>query len=349
MRLQVPLFSQRDPQWANKKLGFSSETIGGFGCLLSVMSMLSKYYGKDTDPGRLNDLLKNLKPSPGYADPNLYKWYDGVPKIWPDISCTAIIDTPSAVTAAQFKSMEDELNAGRPVVLEVDFIPSTSQEDMHFVLLIGKEDGNWIVADPWYGDVSNLTRYGDPKVTIQRYVFHNGPIPQNPSPTEPTIAVPVSERDWLVSRATTAKDVATYLELSDPDHTPTQSYISAIGGYKSRITDLTKQLSDAIAEKQNREEQVGRLKEQVLQEQELRKGLNDSLNQAIKKLSETQGVYEGQLAQKQGVIDGLAKDKGTLNTTISNLTAENQRLKSSTNLTASDLFSLLINKIFKKG
>jgi murein DD-endopeptidase MepM/ murein hydrolase activator NlpD len=139
-----------------------------------------------------------------------------------------------------------------------------------------------------------------------------------------------------------------YLEITtDPKDTPLEAVKSVIGGFKSRTTDLGNQLTNANAELKNREDQVGRLKEQVLQEQQLRSGLTDSLNSALKKLSEVQTVYEGQLAQKQAVINGLAKNKGELGKQIAILQAENQKLKTNVtaNLTIADLFTALAKKI----
>ncbi len=175
MKLNIPLFSQNDPKWKLKKLGFSDVTIGGYGCLVTVIAMLSKYYGKDINPEKLNDQLKNVN---GFANLNLYKWYEGVTKIYPDIVCSKIIYTPQPVTLEQWSEMKKELEAGRPVVLQVDFIPATSKADMHFVLLIGYENEQWIIADPWYGDTASLARYGKPEVTVQQYVLHQGPVPQ---------------------------------------------------------------------------------------------------------------------------------------------------------------------------
>ncbi len=42
--------SQRDPRWANKKLGASSLTLGRFGCTTTSLSMLTDYFGKYWSP-----------------------------------------------------------------------------------------------------------------------------------------------------------------------------------------------------------------------------------------------------------------------------------------------------------
>lgn len=198
MKLIVPLFGQRDSRWFSKILGTGGTTIGDYGCLLTSIAMLAKYFGKDTDPDRLNTALIGVK---GFLNGNLYKWYEGVTKVYSDIICTKIVYTPQPVTAAQFAEMRAELDAGRPVVLFVDFKPETAAVDMHFILLVAYELVNgkysYFVHDPWWGDYSNLNRYGDPVKAIQQYVFHSGPI-------QVSDTIPVKKADFenLVTKAT---------------------------------------------------------------------------------------------------------------------------------------------------
>lgn len=45
--------SQRDPKWANKKLGLSLLTIGRFGCTTTSISMLSDYFGQYLSPDKI--------------------------------------------------------------------------------------------------------------------------------------------------------------------------------------------------------------------------------------------------------------------------------------------------------
>lgn len=184
--INLPLFSQRDSKWASKKLGTGTITIGTAGCLLTCLAMVAKYYGKDTDPDRMNQSLIGVN---GFAQQNLYIW-GSINKVYGDISEPKRVPTPNPLTSAQFAEIDAELAAGRPVIIEVDFVPSTASVDMHFVVLTGKDsNGNYIVADPWYGDSgANLGRYGVPAKTIQQYTFTFGPLPtqpvDNPSPDQ---------------------------------------------------------------------------------------------------------------------------------------------------------------------
>lgn len=204
MILNVPLFNQRDSKWQAKPLGTSSSTLGGYGCLVTCLAMLAKYYGKDTDPDKLNTALVSIN---GFAAPkeaptqkNLYKWYEGITKLYPDITITKLQATPAALTTTDFNAIKAEIDAGRPVILQVDFIPATSLVDMHFVLLVGYEGTTYYVNDPWYGDKANLTRYGVPSATIQQYIFHSGPTP-TPGNSD-TIPVLKTDFERLVTKAT---------------------------------------------------------------------------------------------------------------------------------------------------
>lgn len=185
MEIPLPLFSQQDSRWKNKKLGTSNVTLGGYGCLVTCLAMISKHYGKDTDPDRLNQELIKVN---GFANDkgqimgplsSRYVW-ESLTRVYSDITETKRIETPNPVSSSQWESMMAEVNAGRPVILKVDFNPTTVAVDEHYVVLIGKEGDSYIVADPYYGDKSSLVRYGKPNVTVQRFVFTSGPVPTQP-------------------------------------------------------------------------------------------------------------------------------------------------------------------------
>ncbi len=182
MRISLPLFSQRDDLWKSKKLGTSLLTLGTSGCLVTCLAMIAKYYGKQCTPATINDDLIRvngfaLDSQTGKLD--LYIW-NSINKIYSDISEPKRVPTPNPVTSTQFAEIEKEITEGRPVIIEVDFIPETSSVDRHFIVIIGKEGDQWIVADPWYGDTASLSRYGEPRKTIQQYCFTFGPQPTQP-------------------------------------------------------------------------------------------------------------------------------------------------------------------------
>lgn len=113
----------------------------------------------------------------------------------------------------------------------------------------------------------------------------------------------------------------------DPRQTPSTEIMATVNGYKSSSTDARNKLAEAGAEVKNRGEQVGRLKQQLLDEQELRKTEASALIEAQKAIVKLRGEYEGRMTSLQEQVDELAKAKGTLQTQISVLEAENKELK----------------------
>lgn len=178
------------------------------------------------------------------------------------------------------------------------------------------------------------------------YLGGTDPLPYLQAEDEQTIPVPKNDFVRIVSKSSNYDKVVEYLSLGNPDETPYDKVQSAIGGYKSRATDLDNQLTKALADAKNREEQVARLKEECQQSEVLRLEINSKLADAMKKINEMSLVYEDQLKSKQIVIDGLAKEKGTLNTEIATQKQEIAKLKNTAahGLSVYDILLLLLQK-----
>lgn len=162
--LGVPQFSQRDPRWANIRLGTGAATIGQQGCTLTCVSAVLAFMGKNTSPIKLNSDMIRVD---GFANGNLFKWWS-VPVIYPDIKVQAFIDC--IYTPAPLDKIDAELAAGRPPVVWVDFNPNTPANDMHWVVIVGHTEGraDYLIMDPWTGKIVPFkTLYSDPA----RYIF----------------------------------------------------------------------------------------------------------------------------------------------------------------------------------
>ena len=166
MKLTVTKFSQNDPKWSGIKLGTSTvSTIGNFGCLLTCAAMLCKYFGKDTDPQRLNEAMKKVG---GFYNGSYWIW-GKLSEVYPDISFDWDIynkgnfeDIPADLTMLD-KLLEQKI----PAIVKVDFTPG-GEVNEHWVLVVGKET-DYIVNDPWTGEEYYFAaRYGDPS----RYIFN---------------------------------------------------------------------------------------------------------------------------------------------------------------------------------
>lgn len=326
--INVPLFSQRDPAWKSIKLGTGTGSIGDYGCLLTACAMLAKYYGKDTDPKRLNELfIKNGS----YASGNLYKWYEGISKAYPDIKVSKLVETPNPVTTAQFNEWKEEINNGRPVILQVDFYPSTAQPDMHFVLLVGYDDTNYYVADPYYGDVSNLTRYGTPKTTVLKYVFHTGTVPATPPAVDPEVLkldedIPsfVEDKYDLKSKEWYNK----YWTLGDF----IKETISAQIGWDKTKDELEKAQKENTNNETIIKNQIEEIKTKTAQIETLQKQAAENTAQLIEagksvkaantRADEAEGKYET-LFKEHETLKGKYDDAVKLNTTLKEKLAAN--------------------------
>jgi N-acetylmuramoyl-L-alanine amidase CwlA len=136
----------------------------------------------------------------------------------------------------------------------------------------------------------------------------------------------------------------------DPRQTPSTEIMATVNGYKADATTMRNRLAEVENEVKNREEQVGRLKEQVLSEQELRKTDTAIYSEAIKAAEKLRTEYQVRMESMQLEIDEVYKQKGTLSNRISVLEAENLELKkgSTRPLSLFDVVSLIIPKIIQK-
>jgi len=149
--MDVQLWSQRDPRWANDRMGASYITLGQEGCLVTCTASLLNFLDIKVDPKTYNALLTARS---GYAPPNLMYWK------MPDVIWKGEVERAEYsgwfTGGKGWESFADAiLESGRPALAHVDFVPGGAV-NQHWVLLIGKIDGVWWCYDPWYGAVSAL-------------------------------------------------------------------------------------------------------------------------------------------------------------------------------------------------
>src|SRR3989304_8771855 len=198
------LLSQNDSKWKSKKLGFSNVSIGDFGCTLTCISMLW-----NSDPVTVNDWMKN---NGGFADLNLIYWAKLPGFKW------------RGWTYENAKVKEAIAQYGACIV-ETDF--NTNPKDgSHFVVAIG----NGQIYDPWDGKQKALNSYP----VFYGYAImdpHASPIP----PQNPVADMPIKERDFLIGRATTLKELSIFLELpGDPDQVSLDTLKKSYSALKGR-------------------------------------------------------------------------------------------------------------------
>ncbi|MDQ3098901.1 MAG: C39 family peptidase [bacterium] len=167
-----PLQSQNDERWKYTSLGTSKTTLGNYGCLITCISSLLTYFGISTQPDKYNEwLIKNN----GYKDGNLYYWSSIGRYSANRVALYARHDV-KGLNSSHRELIDQEIANGRPVVMQVDFYPTTDYPDMHWVVYLG--DG--LAMDPWNGKVEPLTKYGGERKVVS-FIFHNGQVPKEVS------------------------------------------------------------------------------------------------------------------------------------------------------------------------
>lgn len=147
-------FSQNDPRWRNADLDGivgHGRTIGQWGCLGVAYCTLANHWD-------ISDLLPDaflLKMRESGA-----MWGEGVrpaalKTMFPD---SVTYDGYLLRTRTDMRQkLREYLDAGYPVIGRVDFRPKTARIDQHWLLIIGENEKNQLLAiDPWTGTEINI-------------------------------------------------------------------------------------------------------------------------------------------------------------------------------------------------
>ncbi len=132
-------FSQNDPRWKNMTIGFSSSSIDDYGCAISSVAMVYRYYGIDIDPARL------AKQPIYYYDlivwPKQWRFLDMVGSPW---------RVSGGLTKSNWNTIDKQLAGGHPVIV---FIRALGKGAGHYVVIHSKDSTDYIVHDPvmWNG------------------------------------------------------------------------------------------------------------------------------------------------------------------------------------------------------
>ena len=132
--LPVALFLQGDDAWGQDQLGTGQHTMGQVGCAVTSAAMVMKFYGLDTDPGRLNVFLREHG---GYDENNDLRW-EGPTVLAPNRIKHVYEDLPS------YHLIDSNLRRGNPVIVRLN-LPSGWT---HFVVVMGKQGFDYLIRDP---------------------------------------------------------------------------------------------------------------------------------------------------------------------------------------------------------
>lgn len=311
-------YSQNDPRWKNSGLG-TLGTIGAYGCLETDATNITNYYGSDETPLTVNEKMKANKgfvnAQGGTTNANLFNW--SVFASLFKLKYSGKFSNSAALTKVQMDQIKSSLDKGYPVLLQIDTIPATSALDEHWITAIGYDGDDFIVHDPWDGAIKRITSWGvAPQTLIYDWCWFEGSVPKQGT-VDVSMTIAKSERDFLVSRATVAKEVATYLDIPDPDHASIDTFMKTIAGIKGSITNLQTQLKDknidlekAKVEVSNRVEQIARIETNCQNDSAMYLDQIGKLNDLIRNQPSVQGSQDTRVQELKEQVDTISKEKG---------------------------------------
>jgi hypothetical protein len=170
----VPCYYQGDRRWASKKLSPSRYTMSNSGCLVTSEAAVASGAGVATDPGEFCDWLSGHGgfTSGGYltSDAKIAAYTQN------RVVCTGTASSWHN-RQADLNRIRTELDAGRPVILEVHTRKNDSENYMHWVVAVSYSLSGSTVSDITIMDPLNsnpglisITKYtfGDP---ISRRIY----------------------------------------------------------------------------------------------------------------------------------------------------------------------------------
>jgi hypothetical protein len=166
---KTQILYQNDEKWKSLKLGNSNETIGGWGCLLTSVTMILNGIGYNETPETVNEKMKKAGGFQGALFiPSV------LPRIWPN--CAYRDMQPCEKSPAPIVQIDTAVAAGKPVILQVDWNKQAGIQT-HFVLVKEKKGNDYVLYDPYkYGgdgpdkEVLLTTRYKYNGATLEKEI-----------------------------------------------------------------------------------------------------------------------------------------------------------------------------------
>ena len=130
----VTYYLQNDPKWSADKLGDSTETMGGAGCLVTSITTAMDYHGIKYTPQEVNDIFVK---SDVFDENGQVIWVNiknAVPEI--DYKYDRVFST---------KTIENLLDEGLLPIIKVRY---KGTGIYHWVVVVGSDDTDFFVMDP---------------------------------------------------------------------------------------------------------------------------------------------------------------------------------------------------------
>lgn len=141
------LYRQDDERWAEDRLGDSEYTMRSSGCLVSsIASAVSMESGAEVTPGALNEK---------FSDGNIYDSEGNLP--WERLNDLGEyrVDVYGEASA---EVIDTCLSEDRYPVVRVRMY---ALGNIHYVLIVGAQDGEYLCMDPLQDRITKLSSYGN--------------------------------------------------------------------------------------------------------------------------------------------------------------------------------------------
>lgn len=145
--LNVTRLAQGDSRWGSQTYDDSGTNIQAQGSAVACLAMALNYAGIPTDPGQLNTVLENDHD----FDENEVNWGPSTR----DGSTNHVVFHAHRGSDTQYLSQS--LDNGFPVIVEV----TTASGGNHFVLVIGEQNGHFVINDPGHVNATTLDYYNN--------------------------------------------------------------------------------------------------------------------------------------------------------------------------------------------
>lgn len=144
---EVIFYRQDDARWEEDRLGESKYTMGSSGCLVScIASALSMESGAEVTPGTLNKI---------FSDENVY---DGAGNLqWEPLAGLGEYEV-TVYESVSSDQIDACLSARHFPVVRVRMY---ALGNVHYVLVVGSEDGQYLCMDPLQDEMKKLSAYGN--------------------------------------------------------------------------------------------------------------------------------------------------------------------------------------------
>jgi hypothetical protein len=136
LRLPDPghTFLQKDPRWAEDKLGSTAGTLGGYGCTICSVAMAATALGHPVTPQELNNRLRD---SGGFTESGWLIW-GALPK------ATSGAITATVTPRPTHADIDTALERGAYPIIKFILLTGIS----HWVIIVGKDGLDYLVRDP---------------------------------------------------------------------------------------------------------------------------------------------------------------------------------------------------------